>query len=95
MKYSIVKLSSKGQMTLPLEIRNKLKLNKGDHLAIYLQGEELRLKKIDPVKFEPLGEQDPIWDLIGRYEDKEGEKNVSEEHDHFLSKGEVARWNDS
>lgn len=95
MEYTMIKLTSKGQMTLPLEIREKLKLNKGDYLAVYLEGEEIRLKKIDPFKSQPLREEDPIWGLIGKYEDKEKKKDISENHDRYLAEGEVDRWNGS
>lgn len=95
MEYTIIKLTSKGQMTLPLEIREKLKLDKGDYLAVYLEGEEIRLKKIDPFKSQPLREEDPIWSLIGKYEDKEKKKDISENHDRYLAEGEVERWNGS
>lgn len=35
-----VKLGRKGQMVLPKEIRDSLRLKEGDHLVIALQGEE-------------------------------------------------------
>lgn len=94
-KYSIIKLTSKGQMTLPLEIRNRLKLKKGDHLAVYLYGEELRLKKIELEEIEPLSKDDPIWSMVGKFEDKERKKDVSKNHDLYLAEGEINRWNGS
>lgn len=95
MNYSIVKLTSKGQMTLPVEIRDKLKLGQGDHLAVYLDGDEIRLKKIDPLKSEPLREEDPIWKMIGQFEDKDKKQDVSENHDDYIVEGEAASWKDS
>ncbi len=95
MHYSIIKITSKGQMTLPVEIREKLKLSQGDHLAVYLDGEEIRIKKIDPLRTAPLREEDPIWNMIGKFEDKDKKQDVSEKHDRYLAEGEAASWKDS
>ena len=79
MGYEIIRITSKGQMTLPKAIREKLKLNKGAHLAVYLNGEEIVLKKVEP--FEPLGQDDPIWDLAGVINDH---PDVGVNHDTYL-----------
>ncbi len=79
MSYEIIKLTSKGQMTLPKPIREKLKLNKGAHLAIFLNGEEIVLKKVEP--FKALGQDDPIWDLAGVINDA---SDVGVSHDAYL-----------
>jgi len=34
MKMNIAKISTKGQVTLPIDVRRKLNLNEGDHLLI-------------------------------------------------------------
>lgn len=79
MAYEIIKVTSKGQMTLPKAIREKLKLSKGAHLAVYLNGEEIVLKRIEP--FRPLGQDDPIWDLAGVIDD---EPDVGVRHDVYV-----------
>lgn len=95
MQYSIIKITSKGQVTLPVDIRDKLKLNQGDHLAVYLDGEEIRIKKIDPLRSAPLREEDPIWNMVGQFEDKDKKHDVSENHDRYLAEGEAESWEDS
>ena len=40
---TIAKISEKGQLTLPVEIRKKLNINPGSYLRIAIHGEEIRL----------------------------------------------------
>jgi len=47
-----VRLSSKGQLVIPKEIRDRLGLDAGDELVLYLVGE--RLIVAEPVKPSPL-----------------------------------------
>lgn len=61
-----IKLTSKGQLTLPKEYRDRLGLDKGCQLVIVLRGNALVLKKYCPVQ--PLDEQDPIWDMVGLFD---------------------------
>jgi len=46
-KTEITKISSKGQIVIPLRIRNQLKINEGSVLAIDTANEMIILKKID------------------------------------------------
>ena len=43
----IAKISSKGQIVIPLRIRNQLKINEGSVMAIGTANEMIVLKKID------------------------------------------------
>ena len=47
-----VRISSKGQLVIPKEIRDRLGLNPGDELVLYLVGD--RLIVAEPVKPSPL-----------------------------------------
>jgi len=88
MAYEIVRVTSKGQMTIPVSIRRMLGIREGDALAVSIEGNEIRLKKVEVVR--PLSDADPIWKLIGSGES--GEKDVSEEHDRHIAAGEIRRW---
>ena len=46
----IVKMSSKGQIVIPRDVRDKLGLNAGDYILIELDGYEVRLRKIKPIE---------------------------------------------
>jgi antitoxin PrlF len=46
-KIEITKISSKGQIVIPLRIRNQLKINEGSVMAIDTTNEMIILKKID------------------------------------------------
>jgi len=92
-EYEIVKLTSKGQMTLPKAIREKLQLEKGSHLIVYLNGEEIILKKAKNIV--PLSDEDPIWEMIGMFKDKAGAADVAENHDKYLAEGEIEGWRKS
>ncbi|MFZ0132703.1 MAG: AbrB/MazE/SpoVT family DNA-binding domain-containing protein [Desulfobacterales bacterium] len=44
----ISKLSAKGQVTIPMEIRKALGIEPGDLVAYEIQGHSIRLKRIAP-----------------------------------------------
>ena len=43
-------MSSKGQVVIPRDVRDRLGLKAGDYLLIELEGDEVKLKKIDPIE---------------------------------------------
>lgn len=65
MKTVMAKLTSKGQLTLPKSVRDALKMDKGSYIAIYLEKDQIVMKKVNPKK--PLSEVDPIWDMVGMF----------------------------
>lgn len=51
----VVRLSSKGQLTIPTEYREKIKLHLGDYLAIYDIGDRfILLEKAKPTPLEEI-----------------------------------------
>ena len=60
MKDAIVRLSSKGQFTLPAEVRRKVGLRKGDYLKSYTLGDRLiLLERVAAGPFEEIVERFP------------------------------------
>jgi AbrB family looped-hinge helix DNA binding protein len=51
-RYATTKLSSKGQIVIPEEIRNTLGLSEGDQFVVIGQGDAVILKAITPPKLE-------------------------------------------
>ena len=47
---TIVKISSKGQITIPKELRDRLGLKAGDYLLVRAEGNEIKLRKIEPIE---------------------------------------------
>jgi transcriptional pleiotropic regulator of transition state genes len=86
-----IKVTSKGQITIPVEIRVALRIDDQSHLEISEDGEEIRLRKIVPAR--PLGSDEPIWRLVGAGESGLGD--VAAEHDRHLAAGEIERWRES
>ncbi len=43
-----VKLTSEGQITIPTEIRQQLRLQSGDELLLILEGTDVRLRVLKP-----------------------------------------------
>jgi transcriptional pleiotropic regulator of transition state genes len=78
--FEVVKLTSKGQMTLPVMARKKLGLKKGDHLAVFIQNNELVLRKLFPLK--QATPQDAIFSLLGQWD---GPADLAENHDQYLA----------
>ena len=88
MRNELMRVTTKGQLTIPAYIRKKLNIQEGDYLQFQLEENEIRLKKIEPVR--PLSAEDPIWQLIGV--GASGQKDVSVNHDSYLAEGEIKRW---
>lgn len=47
MELKTIKISEKGQISIPKEMRKELKLKKGDKLAILTKGEQIIVQKAD------------------------------------------------
>ncbi|MBI4520933.1 MAG: AbrB/MazE/SpoVT family DNA-binding domain-containing protein [Gemmatimonadetes bacterium] len=86
-----VKVTSKGQITIPVEIRVARGIDERSYLEVTEDGDEIRLRKIVPAR--PLGEDDPLWGLVGVGDS--GLSNVAVEHDRHLAAGEIERWRES
>ncbi|MEX2273269.1 MAG: AbrB/MazE/SpoVT family DNA-binding domain-containing protein [Vicinamibacterales bacterium] len=86
-----IKVTSKGQITIPVEIRLAFGIDAQSYLEVSEDGKEIRLRKI--LRPRPLGSDDPIWTLIGA--GHSGLRNVSSEHDRHLADGEINRWRES
>ena len=54
--YATTKLSSRGQVVIPEEIRNNLGLNEGDQFLVIGEGDAVILKTITPPKLEEFQE---------------------------------------
>jgi transcriptional pleiotropic regulator of transition state genes len=83
-----VKVTSKGQITIPVELRQALGIDKDTYLQVTESGNEIRLRKIVPAR--PLADEDPIWDLIGAADSRHSD--VSSAHDRHLADAEIERW---
>jgi AbrB family looped-hinge helix DNA binding protein len=88
---AIVKVTEKGQVTLPIDLRRKLRISKDDYLVVEAEGEYLKLRKVPETK--SLGHEDPMWSWIGKHSG--GKKDVSTKHDRYLAEGEHKRWRKS
>lgn len=87
----VVKVTAKGQVTIPVEVRTALGIDEDTYLEVSEDGGEIRLRKIVPVR--PLSDDDPVWNLVGAGES--GQTSVAEEHDRHLAAGEIERWRES
>ena len=88
---AIVKVTEKGQITLPVNLRRKLGITKDDYLVVENEGEYLTLHKVSRAK--ALSAEDPIWAMIGQ--GSSGKRDVASRHDYYLAKGERKRWRKS
>jgi len=84
----VVKVTSKGQVTIPVELRSALGISDDTYLEVIEVSGELRVRKVGGVR--PLGEEDPIWSLVGA--GRSGLDDVAEAHDRHLADAELARW---
>lgn len=90
----VAKLTSKGQLTLPKTVRDELNLTKGSYIAIYLEKDQLVMKKVNPKR--PLSDADPIWDMAGMFHGgRKGEGEGEPREGKVIPVREVARWKPS
>jgi AbrB family looped-hinge helix DNA binding protein len=85
---AIVKVTEKGQVTLPIDLRRKLRISKDDYLLVEAEGNVLKVRKLAEKNL--LASDDPIWEFVGR--SASGEKDGSAQHDRYLAEGERKRW---
>ena len=78
MNVEIINVSSKGQVVLPLKMRNKLEINSGDKLFVYCNENSILIKKIKEnmkiAKEANLTEQD-IFDTIKEVRSEKNNEN--------------------
>lgn len=79
-RFDVVRLTAKGQMTVPIRARKKLGLKHGDHLAVYVRDDELVLRKLAPLKRATEG--DAVFALVGRWQ---GPSDLAEAHDQHMA----------
>ncbi|MGH9379742.1 MAG: AbrB/MazE/SpoVT family DNA-binding domain-containing protein [Thermoanaerobaculia bacterium] len=87
----VVKVTSKGQVTIPVELRSALGIGDDSYLEVIEADGELRMRKIGGRQ--PLSDEDPIWSLVGAA--RSGHGDIAEAHDQHLAAGELARWRES
>lgn len=87
----VTKVTSKGQVTIPVEVRTELGITEDSWLEVRVDGDEVRMRPI--VRVRPLSDDDPIWSLVGVGES--GHTDTSVVHDHVLADAEVERWRES
>jgi antitoxin PrlF len=60
----VVTVSSRGQVSIPAEVRRELGLEKGSKLLVVAEGENILLKKIDGSMLDKSLEEilQPMWD---------------------------------
>ena len=88
---AIIKVTEKGQITLPINLRRKLGISKDDFLVVESEGEYLTLHKVSRAK--ALSAEDPIWTMIGQ--GSSSKRDVAARHDHYLAQSERKRWRKS
>lgn len=59
MKTMVSKLTTKGQATIPAEVRRLLKLSAGDHVAFRLENGHVELERAQPLDLEFAGALGP------------------------------------
>ena len=86
-----IKVTSKGQITIPIEIRTALGIDDDTYLEVVEHDQEIRLRKL--VRARPLSDEDPIWGLLGVGDSGLGD--VAANHDRYLAEAEIRRWRES
>jgi bifunctional DNA-binding transcriptional regulator/antitoxin component of YhaV-PrlF toxin-antitoxin module len=78
-------------VTIPIEARRKLGTDEDSYLEVSVGESSVTFRKRKAAR--PLGEDDPIWGLLGR--GASGAGGVSRDHDRYLAEAERRRWRES
>jgi len=88
MEVEFTKISSKGQVVIPMDIRNKMKISDGETFAVSAQDNLIVLKKVEnPMEEEDLNTLKEIEDAWKEIGDGKFKKMKSED---FLK--EISKW---
>ena len=82
MEQSIVRLSSKGQLTLPAEIRRKLGHKQGAKLLVTVERNEVRIREIKENRSPVFTTESSFLNLVGSFS---GPQDLAENHDRYLA----------
>ncbi|GAB6274810.1 MAG: hypothetical protein STSR0004_16750 [Peptococcaceae bacterium] len=82
MEQSIVRLNSKGQLTLPAEVRRKLNLKRGARLLVTIEQNEVRIKEVKEDRLPIFTPESSFFNLIGSFS---GPEDLAENHDRYLA----------
>ncbi len=78
-------ITGKRQITLPADVCRTLGLRQGDRLAVEVVGDEIHLKREEPLVLRPLRRDSSLLKFIGV---AEGPADLAENHDKYLAEGE-------
>lgn len=81
-KVNIIRVRSKGQVTLPLSVRKAMQVETGDYLVCEVHGDSVILRKASVYPRATFN--DGIWQLVGSAEDKEGKSDVATNKHKYL-----------
>jgi AbrB family looped-hinge helix DNA binding protein len=84
----VVKVTSKGQVTIPIEVREQLGISDDSYLEVSVVGDAITLRT--RARARVLADDDPIWELVGVA--ASGGDDASSDHDRYLAEGEMKRW---
>lgn len=79
---NVIRVRSKGQVTLPLSARKAIQVDAGDYLVCEVKEDCIVLRK---ARIYPRASfNDGIWQLVGSSEDKDGRSDVSTNKHEYL-----------
>ncbi|MEW6572196.1 MAG: AbrB/MazE/SpoVT family DNA-binding domain-containing protein [Bacillota bacterium] len=78
----IVRLSSKGQLTLPAEIRRKLGLKQGTKLLVTLERNEIRIREAREDRLPVFTPESGFFNLVSSFS---GPEDLAENHDRYIA----------
>jgi AbrB family looped-hinge helix DNA binding protein len=84
MNGNVVRLSSKGQLTLPVEVRRKLGLRRGARLLVTLDRDEIRIKELKEEGWPVFTPESTFFSLMGSFN---GPEDLAANHDRYLAEG--------
>lgn len=80
-----ITITGKRQITLPADVCRTLGFHQGDRLTVQVVGDEIRIRRDEPVVLRPLRKDSSLLKFIGV---ASGPPDLAENHDKYLAEEE-------
>lgn len=80
----LIKISSKGQIVIPKQLREEADIHSGDQLLVEWDGEQLKIRKVSKPQYKP--EASMVRELLGKYQTDDKKSSIREHRENLYGK---------
>ncbi len=80
----LIKISSKGQIVIPKQLRQEADIHSGDLLLVEWDGEQLKIRKVSNPSYKP--DASLVRELLGKYRTDDKKNPIRENRENLYGK---------